>query len=262
MTWWKKPFLPIVSQLGRNKEAQHFSKDPVLIGGCGRSGTTLLLSILSASRELFAIPKELGMFNRVVKGKDGRRHPARPDRLYFQLLSHRIPGTANRWCEKSPSNVQQIAAIDEHFHGRFRFLHIIRDGRDVVLSKHPTAPDQYWVEPKRWVNDVSAGLQYDDHPRVHTLFYEDLIRNFSETMEGITQFLKIPFDERLKNWHRFATVRTNAAYFSKVEEIHTKSVRKWKRTDDPARVRSFLKYPGTAQLLRQCNYPEVDFKKS
>lgn len=252
---WKKPFFPMIKRCGRFKEQKRFTEPPILIGGCGRSGTTLLLSILSAHREIFAFPKELGLFNEVDQDEEGRWHPKREDRLYFNLLKNTVDDTANRWMEKSPSNVTRIREIDDHFHGRFKMIHIIRDGRDVVLSVHPTDPSRYWVEPARWVKDVNLGLEMADHPQVHTLRYEDLITKFTDTLAKLTEFLEIPFSEELKDWHTHATVRSNSAYFSEVQNIHSKSIEKWKRTEDQERIRDFMEYPGSVDLLKRCGYP-------
>jgi len=255
---WKKPFLPLITRLGKSREARLFSEAPILIGGCGRSGTTLLLSMLSAHKDLFAIPKELGLFNGVERGPEGRLQSARIDRLYFSLLRYSIPASAKRWCEKSPSNVTQIQAIDEHFKGRFKLIHIVRDGRDVVLSIHPTDKTKYWVEPSRWVHDVQKGLDFIDHPNVHTIKYEDLLLDYSTVMEGITQFLSLDFSHELQQWHEHATVRRNRAYFSEVGKIQTKSIGKWKQTKDQERVEQLYAEPGALELLQRLGYEVPD----
>ncbi len=252
---WKKPFFPLVKKCGRYKENKNFTDPPILIGGCGRSGTTLLLSILSAHPEIFAFPKELGLFNKVYQDESGRWHPAREDRLYFHLLKNTVKPTARRWLEKSPGNVTRIREIDDHFQGRFKMIHLVRDGRDVVLSVHPTDPSRYWVDPERWVNDVSQGLAFEDHPQVHTLRYEDLIVDFEDTMAKLLSFLELPFTDEVQHWHDHATVRTNAAYFRPVQDIHAKSLEKWKRTTDTERMDTFLDYPGAVELLERCGYP-------
>lgn len=254
LTSWKKPFFPWILRAGKRKESKHFSEPPVLIGGCGRSGTTLLLSMLSASPRLFCVPRELGLFNEVLREENGEPYPSRIDRLYFNLLKHRIPPTADRWCEKSPSNVREIETIDRHFGGRFRFIHIIRDGRDVTLSNHPTDPSRYWVSPGRWVRDVRKGLAFREHPNVHTLFYEDLIRDYGRSMRSICDFIEIEYAPQLEDWHRFATVRNNSAYFGRVKKLSSRSVGKWRTTADKARLEAFYAEPGARALLEELGY--------
>ncbi|SRR6056297_196134 len=252
---WKKPFFPLVKKCGRYKENKNFADPPIFIGGCARSGTTLLLSVLSAHPEIFAFPKELGLFNKVYQDESGRWHPSREDRLYFHLLKNTVKPTARRWLEKSPSNVTRIREIDDHFQGRFKLIHLIRDGRDVVLSVHPTDPSRYWVDPEKWVNDVSLGLAFEDHPQVHTLRYEDLIVDFENTMAKLLSFLELPYTDEVQDWHDYTTVRKNEAYFGPVQDIHAKSIEKWKRTTDTERIDTFLEYPGAVELLERCGYP-------
>lgn len=251
---YKKPFLPLIRYFGKRKAKKHFDQDPIFIGGCGRSGTTLLLSILSAHPQVFACPKELGLFNKVLYDAQGRPAPHRIDRLYRAILTRPMPPQARRFVEKSPSNVKQIAAIDGYFQGRFRFVHIIRDGRDVVLSIHPTDPKRYWVEPERWVNDVKAGLAFRDHPRVLTLFYEDLILNYEACIASICEHCELPLTEEMRNWFAHTTVKKNRAYHEGVSQIHSQSIGKWKKPEFARRVAELLAYPGAQDLLEELGY--------
>lgn len=253
---YKKPFLPLIVKWGRRKEAAHFTDPPIFIGGCGRSGTTLLLSILSAHNDIFACPKELGAFNKTQTNEDGNRIPPRIDRLYTSLLINRIPGRARRLCEKSPSNVKYIDDIANYYGGHFRFIHIIRDGRDVVLSKHPTAKDRFWVDPERWVNDVTEGLKYSDHPNVYTVFYEDLVQDFTNTIRGICSFLAIEVSHEILNWQEYATVTRNRAYFQGLKDLSNQSIGKWREAESQQRVEELLAYPGAKELLARLHYPE------
>lgn len=245
----KEPFLPLIVRLGKRVEKRAFSDPPILIGGCARSGTTLLISILSSHREIFACPRELGLFSQV---KDGL--PERIDRLYRCLLVHSIPSDARRWLEKSPNNVQHIPEIDDYFKGNFKFIHIVRDGRDVVLSVHPTAKGRYWVEPKRWVEDVRAGLAHAHHPNVYLLKYEDLVFHPEASIEGLCEFLEIPLSDEIQNWQANATVRRHNAYPNGLQQIQTSSVQKWKQSKHLKRVEEFLAYPGTEELLTELGY--------
>jgi len=186
----KKPFLSAITFLGKRKEQSRFTDPPILLGGCARAGTTLLLSILSSHEDIYACRRELGLFNQ-VEIREGMVYPARMDRIYRCLLFHRIPASARRWCEKSPSNIREFENIDRYFNGHFRFIQIIRDGRDVTLSRHTQDAKRYWVEPERWVRDVSVGSQFVGHAQMYTIRYEDLINQFEETMKGICGFLNI-----------------------------------------------------------------------
>ena len=252
--FYKGPFRKLINRLGQ-KYDDYFPDEPVFIGGCGRSGTTLLLSVLSAHRDLFCHPKELGIFNRTVETPDGielvRKH-----RLYLSFLINRIPKTAKRWVEKSPSNIRHLHKIHMYTGGKFKFIQIIRDGRDVILSRHPTAPDRYWVEPQRWINDVTTGLKEQNDPNVYTIKYEDLLANYEETISGVCQHLAIPTTEEILNWHEHARVTENRAFFSKVQPLNTSSIGKWKKPSNAERVREMTARPEAVELLQQLGYME------
>ncbi len=250
----KKALRPIVNLLGRPKMMQ-FTDPPILIGGCGRSGTTLLLSILSAHHELFCHPKELGFFSSVSVLESGAIKTPRIHRIYQSLLFNKIPKTAKRWCEKSPSNIRHIDNITAFTGGDFKFIEIVRDGRDVILSRHPTSPDRYWVDPERWVRDVSIGLKYQDDPRVYTVRYVDLITDYENTIAGICEFLEIELTPELLSWHEHATATRNRAYFGKkVSRLTGDSIQKWKAEKHKERVQELLDYPGAIDLLKHHGY--------
>jgi hypothetical protein len=256
LQFYKKPFLPLIIALGKAKAKRRFSKEPIFIGGCGRSGTTILLSIISAHPEVFACPRELGLFNELIYDDQGQPGPYRIDRLYRCILTKKIKASATRFCEKSPSNVKRIETIDSYFKGNFKFIHIIRDGRDVCLSVHPTAKDRYWVEPRRWVNDVKAGLAFKKHPKVLTIHYEDLMDNYAQTIREICSFCELPLTPEMENWFEHTTVKRNRAYHQGVQKLHQGSIAKWKDPQNAKRVAEVMQYPGFEELLQELGYPD------
>lgn len=248
----KKIIIPAINRLGKIKEKKNFPDPPVLIGGCGRSGTTLLLSMLSAHPAIFAFPHELSIFNHWTNTSPKR--PLREDRMYRYLLTHRIPERKRRWCEKTPYNVRYIESIFEYFQSNARFIHIIRDGRDVCLSKHPDKPGEYWVEPQRWINDVKAGLKFRDNPKVHTVFYENLVFHYQKYMQEVLDFLEEELTKEMQDWRTNTKVTKNNAWYGSVENLHSQSVAKWKQPENEKRVQELLAYPGFAELLKELNY--------
>lgn len=256
LTSYKKPFLPIIVALGKRIEKRRFSEAPVFVGGCARSGTTLFLSVLSAHKDLFCIKKELELFTKIGYEKDGKPFPKRMDRLYTFLLLNKISRRAKRFCEKSPRNILRVEEIDQYYNGNFKMIQIIRDGRDVILSKHPSAENEYWVSPERWINDVSEGLKYMDHPNVHTIRYEDLIKDYENTIRGVCDFLDIAYTDEIANWHNHANVRKNRAYFTKqVQKISTSSIGKWQKSEENRkRAATLMEYPEAVELLKRFNY--------
>ncbi len=250
---YKQIISPLIIYLGKKKETRAFSSSPILIGGCARSGTTLLLSILSAHPHIFCYPNELGVFNYWKQNKNNESEPIRLYRLYRSILLSRIPSSAKRWCEKTPRNVRHLETIFKYYSNHVKFIHIIRDGRDVILSKHPDHHD-YWVSPERWVHDVKMGLKYIGHPNVLTIYYENLVFKFQQTINQICTFTGEPRTEELINWHQNSKIRKSNAWSSSVQDLFKSSVGKWKLPENTERIEEFMKNEEAKQLLYELGY--------
>lgn len=249
----KSLFIPFINCFGKRIEQRRFTEAPVYIGGCGRSGTTLLLSILSAHNDIFACPKELNLFD-AAKDTGSVIETPKFYRFYRTLLTKRIKPSANRFCEKSPANIRNVALIEKVHQGQFKLIHIVRDGRDVILSKHPRGDGKYWVEPERWISDVTEGLKYMEHPSVITIRYEDLVEQYEKTIGSVCRFLEIPLSEEILNWYEYATVRQNNALFSEITKISSSPIGKWQNPENTERVRGLTEKPEAVALLKKFNY--------
>ena len=254
MTNFKRAIVPLITALGRKKEKRIFTDIPIIIGGGARSGTTLLLSILSAHPDIFAVREELGLF-KYGKEQDGRFMPERLDRLYFAILKTRISKKVSRWCEKTPNNIRYIDRIDSFFQGKYRFINIVRDGRDVILSRHPHTTHRYYhVEPGEWVADIEEGLKFMDRENFLTIQYESLIEDFQNTMTMVCNHLGIAMTKEISNFYDHATVRKSPAYFTGLEKMHSNSIGKWKNPENRERTDELLACPGAIHLLKKFNY--------
>lgn len=232
-------------------------RPPVVVGGCERSGTTLLLSVLSAHPAIQAVPTESWAFcfNHLVN--DHSRHPIRISRLYRCLGDGPSIATARRWAEKTPANVFGFGEIIAHFGGAVRLIHLVRDGRDVVTSRHPARPDGFWMRPRRWVHAVRAGLEYEDDERVLTIRYEDLVTDSAGTVAAICAHIDEPTVPEVESWWEHATVRSSRNLRSGgIKPIFGSSLRKFERPDFPfaARVEDFMQVPGAPELLEHFGY--------
>lgn len=248
--WLKKHLTsPLVCYFGSGKAKRHFSKAPVLIGGCGRSGTTLLLAILSAHPRIFVFPEETDAFTQWKNGK-----PLRIDRMYRLLLTRKIPETVWRWCEKRPSNVRQIEQILHYFGPEARFIHLVRDPRAVCTSVHPQNPGEYWIPVERYVNDVNAGLVFRDHPQVLTVKYETLVLQTEQCIRELCDFLGEEPVTEIHNWYDRATVRSDRAWFQGLQEIHTASLDRWKLPEHEKRINEILERTEIRDLMERLEY--------
>ena len=157
------------------------SRRPILIGGCGRSGTTVLQGLLSCHPEVHAVDIDTSAFCPTAYTESVNLNaPFDLARVYRRLIRAGLAPTSTRWSEKTPKNVLFAGRALDYLGPGARFICIVRDGRDVVTSRHRSAPERYWVEPERWIADVEAGRAIENHPRVHTLRYEDLVRSLED----------------------------------------------------------------------------------
>ncbi|ETN95795.1 sulfotransferase family protein [Zhouia amylolytica] len=226
--------------------------DPIFIGGCGRSGTTLLLSVLGAHPRIQAIDHEAYFFNKFREGVINDW--VRRRRIEYNIIQNPIKKTAHRWCEKTPSNILYINQIERFFDENYKFIHLVRDGRDVVTSRHPLLENEYWVSVDRWVNDVQAGLNYRDNKNVLLIKYEDLIINFNQTCKAIMDFIDEDYVTEVRDYHLHTNVKKDRAWKGQVRKISADSIKKWEKEEHKERINEFYQNHKAIELLKELGY--------
>lgn len=190
--------------------------DTVFIGGCGRSGTTLFKELLNRhSRcacgpetslyglafdlENISVPWKLDQAELESMRDRSRNLIEFADEFAGRFLSSE--GKA-RWVEKTPNNVRAIDRLLT-WYPNGRFIHVVRDGRDVVCSlrHHPKERVRAGrIEPvrvtnpiektaQRWLRDTSRGLSYKEHPRCLEVRYETFVRDPEHELRRVCSFI-------------------------------------------------------------------------
>ena len=237
------------------KRHSRFEGLPIIIGGCGRSGTSLLLSILSAHPSIFAIPDETNAFCPTAYTRNTDLNaPLELDRIRQILSTSQVPNKATRWCEKTPKNIIFFRKILQIFGRDIQLINIVRDGRDVITSRHPSNPDRSRVGLERWIQDVNAGVAFDTHPQVLVVKYESLVLNFRETVERICEFLREPVNARILEWHTYATVRRHSAWPSTLKAMHSQSIGRWRLPEYSDLVAEMMADVDAIRLLKHYGY--------
>ncbi|HYH61355.1 MAG TPA: sulfotransferase [Solirubrobacterales bacterium] len=220
--------------------------------GVGRSGTTLLRLMLDAHPEL-AIPPETHFLPELIGlYADGREpeteelveavktHPGWRDfgmdenelrisfaaraglgpagdaagaiRAFYAAYSsgHQKP----RWGDKTPVYIESIALIGSVLGDQARFIHLIRDGRDVAVSRGARAvkrgreatPAQ--DEAKTWQRRIEgARAQATEVDHYLELRYEDLIADPESVLREACEFIEVGFDPAMLDYHERASDR-------------------------------------------------------
>jgi hypothetical protein len=206
---------------------------PVVIAGCGRSGTSLLLSVLSCHPDLYAIGHET---------------------LALTESPLRLSGFPKdrRWMEKTPANVLNLPAILEGL-PTARVLNIVRDGRDVITSRHPLEQGPY-ISIERWIRDVTAGKEMETHERVHMLRYCDLVRDTAYTLERLCDFLDLWLVPELLRYPETASVQMHLAWDGPARPLNADSIGRWRKPEHADDVERFMRKERAVALLRHYSY--------
>ena len=147
-----------------------------------------------------------------------------------------------------------IKRILNLFGENVRFIHVVRDGRNVIVSKHPLAPSNYWVDAHRWVQDVSAGRKYHNHPQVLTIRYEDLVENYVPVVEKICKFIGVSFVNEFTDYPRHAKITQDGAWFRDAYPLNPQSIGKWKNPKYAERINELYAEPQAIELLNHFGY--------
>ncbi len=212
----------------------HVSEEnSVIIGGCARSGTTLMRVMLDTHPNIYCGPETGLLYLRTLTRRKIRKLSQKLD-ISVEDIDAMVRGTESyfrfvetlfdylgqragkpRWGDKSPQNVLHLDRILHHFPDA-RFIHMIRDGRDTACSLR-TFPKYRLVDGerveldtdnpldqciRRWVHDVEAGIRYRGDPRYIEVKYEDLIERDEETMARVLDFLGEPWDEQVTKYYQ------------------------------------------------------------
>jgi hypothetical protein len=206
---------------------------PIFLGGAGRSGTTLLRIMLDAHPRICCGP-ELKVLPSIAEWYQTMTRTYAPVmqsygttpadlRLRFRQFieglveNFRRASGKPRWAEKTPHNVLFMVPLGEIFPDA-RFIHVLRDGRDVACS----LITMDWINPvtgrkwdyiqniasaaRYWREVVTAARQQAEHPsladRVLEVRYEKLVANPQREMQGILTFLGEPWDDAVLAHHK------------------------------------------------------------
>jgi hypothetical protein len=280
---------------------------PVFVVGCGRSGTTLLRLMLDAHSDL-AIPGEthflIALWDRrrqfeTAGGRLDAEALARSAMSSHQFRYWEVPDDAvlqrvrvlppdagfadtvgalymayadergkRRWGDKTPQYVRSIPLLARIFDGS-RFIHVIRDGRDVALSYLSLrwGPPNVWRAARIWRDDVAAGRQAGTAlgpSRYLEVRYERLVAEPEATLRDVCAFLELPFEQGMLEYHlvggeRLGARPDRADHHGSSIRPPTKGMRDWRGEMPAERIRAFESVAGAtlADLGYERRYPRI-----
>lgn len=265
---------------------------PIIIGGCSRSGTTLMRVILDTHSQIccgpesnifrrrFLLHRRHHLFdslsrkfdlsiNEILEQCAKSKSQAEFIDLFYKAYCRQKKKT--NWADKRPANVMRIDYIFKYF-PKARFVHMIRDGRDTVCSlrRHPHMKivDSKLVKNetqkpidqcvKKWVDRVQAGIKHRADPRYYEIRYEDLVLHPEPTLKNLMQFLGYGWEDSLLSYHEVKNNSRDPTRFVQNPEatqpLFQSSLARWKRELNAKEVEYVKKHAGP--LLSDLDYAE------
>lgn len=152
---------------------------PIIIIGAARSGTTLLGELLARHPDVayWVEPKYIWRYRNPTAPTDRRDAKEATPQVKRYIRSTFASFVANRegtrFMEKTPTNCFRIPFVYEVFPDA-RFVHLVRDGRDVALSAY-----QKWTSPPKkealWRRLTTLEIPLRDLPFYTVDFLRDVI---------------------------------------------------------------------------------------
>jgi len=218
-------------------------KAPFFIVGSGRCGSTLL-RVMLASHSRLTIPPETWFLISLVKRfsidrtldakqideavsmvigdyrwPDMNFDPQEFRRQASQLTAPRVRDLVEliyrrhvedegklRWGDKTPVYIEILPELARMYPGS-RFIHLVRDGRDVAKSFKATG----WDSGGRWLHDNTREwnkalrlhwrwMRSEFRDRILLIRYEDLLLEMEPTLRQICAFIGEEFEPQMLTW--------------------------------------------------------------
>jgi hypothetical protein len=116
-----------------------------------------------------------------------------------------------RWGDKTPAYAECMTLIQRVL-PEARFIHLVRDGRDVTLSIKNLwfGPDSVRESAEWWVRGIeNTRAQARDLHHYLEIRYEDLVLQPEETLRSICEFIELPWDPSVLTYYESADERLN-----------------------------------------------------
>lgn len=118
-----------------------------------------------------------------------------------------------------------------------RFIHLIRDGRDVAISfiEANFSERCYDGEKFEWIAAIRSGQAYRNSPhakRIMEMRYDDLVRQPESTIREICDFLGEQFEPRMLEYRErqdFVPIRGRQIHANLARPISDESIGAWRR---------------------------------
>lgn len=264
----------VTHSAGNGSSYAESSVAPFFIVGSSRSGSTLLRLML-ASHSRIAIPSETWYLTALVEqfpfdrllqeneitsaisvmtnhytwpdmGLDAAEVRSRAANLSGVRLRdlaeivyrwHMEAAGKSRWGDKTPAYIEIVPALAAMF-GDAKFIHLIRDGRDVAKSFQRQGWHGPWMHgyTREWSRAVELDMKLSKtllNKRILRVLYEDLVLHPEATLRRICAFIDERFEDQMLQWtgkmDNAIPVREKRLHPSLGRDMNPSDVSRWKQ---------------------------------
>lgn len=257
---------------------------PVIVGGCFRSGTSLVRRILDSHSRVYCGP-EVKFFQDFYGDylddpiKTARFFPSArwmiPERNLMSIFGrafvtmHRRAAARDdkqRWADKTPENVLYLKEWEDLLGDEWVFVQVVRNPLDTLASikeaafRRSTIPPDLEERIELYKRYTLSGLEFrQQHPeRHHMIVYDRLVEDPKRVVSGLMAWLGEDFEAVQLD---FNSVRhQNGLEDRKVREttgVHAKSVGRWRELLTPEEAQKISEEcdPLWHRVRTECDVP-------
>lgn len=205
------------------------------IVGAGRSGTTL-------------------MFHLLVNGFEVDGYSPREQ----SVINVPNPLASGIYCSKDPRDTR-IARLLLRCDPGLWMVFMLRDPRDVIVSRYGKRPDLYWIDVPVWRQAQAVAKRAANHPRFMVVRYENLVTRPDDVQAQLTRWMpsltvKAPFSQ----YHLTAEPsKQSLRAMGGLRPVSIGSIGAW-RAHKPRIVGQMSLYGSLAQELIELGYEPDD----
>ena len=204
--------------------------------------------------DLHGVKFDIEALAAAIHGRGARTMPQVIDTLF--RINAEGEGKA-RWLDKTPYYILHLPLLAAIYPDA-QFLHIIRDGRDAVLSMLERNTDirvfSIYQGAKLWQRYVDAGRMMGailPPERYLELRFEDMLNGQEGTLRRICTFLGVEFSEKVIDFQKSRDPLNKTPLLR--EGIKRDNQEKWRDQMAPLQIRTFESVAG--RTLAACGYP-------
>lgn len=252
---------------------------PVFIGGCDRSGTTLLGAMLGAHSRFICTPESqfktdvllyfnleaekvnfesvLNMIKKSFRFKiwefdlksvsNKEIWASYPELITWLIKEYAIKMGKNNpefWVDHTPSNIKYAATLFKMF-PEAKMIHIVRDGRAVASSVIPLdwGPNTIDGAAHWWLENIAYGLALEsslDRSKIIRVKYEDLVIKPEETLRVLCEYIGVSYESQMAQGCGFKVPKFTISQHPKIgKRLDIKRINAWKSELKPRQIEIF-----------------------